>query len=614
VSERTTELLEGLEGRSVRHLSESAKHDSQIALMKFLSSVAKGHRVGKHVYVVGGAVRDFVLDKPIKDVDVVIDSLSLKGKDSEWFAKQLQREIPARTTLVTNNYGVAILTVSGDWDLDGHALGGEVIEIANARKESYGGESGKGYKPSDVEVATIGDDSKRREFTFNTLMWRLSDLARGPAKAEIVDLTGCGLRDLRKGEMRCPSDPDKTFSDDPTRMLRAIKFLVRYNWKIPSDVAKSIRRNASKLTQVPHEAIVSLLVKDILKEKTYKKALAAMDKLGLLTVISTMVKTNEKMAAALNKWGKSQKVKFLFDLLDVGIPVGKKIGFLSGPQKKKLRKVAETLRHDEVERLVSILQQPGKAMKSSQLIRELGLKGPQIKELMHVARDVLLERPNLVGAALSSHSDSDPYTNTVRREARDRGLGESEMFNVQFRVLTEAGADLELHVYDFDGTLFKSPDQPDWWKEKRLWWAHPSSLEAPAVPENPSSDWWNMRVVSDAKRSTKNPNVYAVLLTGRSDRVYRYRVPELLKQAGLAFDEVHLANTDDTKTWKLKMLKKLLSRFPDVRHVHIWEDADHLGAMLSLVEKSSRMAEGHRVAESRKQAACSEQEWRDVWK
>lgn len=612
---RTSLLLESIERQSVRHLSESAANASQIALMSFLSDAANKLRVGKHVYVVGGAVRDFVIGYPIKDVDVVIDAVALEGRDSEWFAKQLQKKIPVKTSLATNKYGVAILTVSGPWDLDGHALGGSVIEIANARKESYGGVEGKGYKPSKVSLATIEDDTYRREFTFNTLMWRLADLARGPAKAEIIDITGCGLRDLKAGEMRCPSDPDKTFSDDPTRMLRAVKFLVRYGWKIPADVARSIQRNASKLQQVPHEAIVSLLANDILKEKTYKKALAEMDRLGLLTVVSEMMKTDPKMAAAMNSWGKGMRVRHLFDLLDAGIPVGKKIGFLSREQQEKLREASMSMPLDATENLLSILKQPGTAMKSDQLIRELGLKGSQIKELMHVARDVLLDRPNLVGAALVHHTDSDMYTNAVRQAARERGIGESTMFDVQFRVLTEGGADLEVHFYDFDNTLFKSPMQPEWWPKKRAWWSDPSSLSAPCVPDNPSSDWWNNRTVADAKTSTKNPNVYAVLLTGRHDRVFRWRVPELLKQRGLSFDEVHLApGKDSTLQWKLGRMKQILSRFPSVKMVKIWEDRDHIADFERLASRLGFRVEANRVVEQQRQADCSEQEWADVWK
>ena len=113
-----------------------------IILAKFLASVAKKSRADKHIYIVGGAVRNHLLKAPIKDVDVVIDTIALKGRDSAWFANQLVKAIPVRTSVVTNNYGVAIVTVKDHWDLDGHDMKGEVLEIANARKESYGGQGG----------------------------------------------------------------------------------------------------------------------------------------------------------------------------------------------------------------------------------------------------------------------------------------------------------------------------------------------------------------------------------------------------------------------------------------------------------------------------------------
>jgi len=611
---KTTDILESIERTSVAYLREDSIHDGQVALMKFLSSAAKKVGVGKHVYVVGGAVRDFVIGYPIKDVDVVVDAVALDGKDSEWFAKQLQKQIPVKTSLATNQYGVAILSVAGKWDLDGNPMGGSVIEIANARKESYGGKDGKGYKPTKVSLASIEDDTYRREFTFNTLMWRLSDLARGPEKAEIIDITGRGLSDLKAGEMKCPSDPDKTFSDDPTRMLRAVKFLVRYKWKISDDVARSIQRNASKLMQVPYEAIVSLLVKDILKESTYKKALEEMKRLGLLTVVSEMMKTNPSMAASMNKWSTNMKVRHLFDMLDAGIPIGKRIGFLTKDQQDRLRLISVSHPVDFTETLLDILKQPGTAMKTDQLIRELGLKGSQIKELTHVAREVLLARPNLVGSALVHHTGSDMYTNAVRAAAKERGLGESEMFDVHFQVLTEAGADLEVHVYDFDNTLFKSPMKPEWWSSKRQWWSDPSSLSPPCVPKNPGSDWWNTKTVADARNSIRNPDVFAVLMTGRHDRLFRWRVPELLKQAGLDFDSVHLApGKDSTLQWKLGMMKKILSRFSSVKTVQIWEDRDHIDDFVRFSERLGFVTAPHRVTESTKEADCTEQEWKDVW-
>jgi hypothetical protein len=93
----------------------SLSHDRQIALMKFLSRFARNLGVGRETYVVGGAVRSFAMGMPIKDLDIVIDSIALGGKDSDWFAKQLASAIPAKTNIVTNQYGVSILYVGVRW-------------------------------------------------------------------------------------------------------------------------------------------------------------------------------------------------------------------------------------------------------------------------------------------------------------------------------------------------------------------------------------------------------------------------------------------------------------------------------------------------------------------
>lgn len=376
---------------------------AHLSLMRYLSQVTQELGVGEHVYVVGGAVRNFVLGVPIKDIDIVIDSVALKGKDSEWLAKQLQKKIPAPTNLTTNQYGVAILTVKGDWELEGNQLKGEVIEIANAREESYGA-GGKGYKPSEVKAATIAADVKRREFTFNTLMWRLADLAHGPEKADIVDITGCGLKDLKAGVTRCPSDPDKTFSDDPTRMLRAIKFLVKYGFKVEGEVADSIRRNARQMMNAPHEAISSLLISTILHEPTAVVALKAMDKLGLLAVVAEMLATNKEFASTLANWANNKKVAFLFDLLDHGLPINTPLDFLKPDEQKRLRQVAATLPSGDAEELLAALKQPGKALGDKAFLPKLAAeKGIAQKDMGKWApkvslalRAALLDDPELL--------------------------------------------------------------------------------------------------------------------------------------------------------------------------------------------------------------------------
>ena len=137
----------------------------------------------------------------------------------------------------------------------------------------------------------------------------------------------------------------------------------------------------------------------------------------------------------------------------------------------------------------------------------------------------------------------------------------------------------ELHLFDFDGTLFRSPDPPEWWPWPggTKWWSWEESLTEPCVPERPGREWWNGPIVQQAKKSIKDQNVYAMLATGRIDAVFRWRVPELLKLAGLSFDEVHMSPGGATLTFKTNLVKRILRRHPAIGAVHIWDDRkEHL--------------------------------------
>ena len=372
----------------------------QIEVMKFLSAVARNAGIAEHVYVVGGAVRNFIIGQPIKDVDVVIDSVALRGRDSAWFARKIADSLPCESSLVTNNYGVAILTIKGPWILNGHDLSGEVIEIANARKESYGGEAGKGYKPNMVEPATIQEDVVRREFTFNSLLWRLHDLADGPDKAEIIDLSGCGLKDLQSGTMRCPNDPDIIFSDDPSRMIRAIKFLLKYGFRIDPEVAASIKRNAGKLKKMPAAHLSTMLVETFFEPGVGKKALLEMDKLGLLDVVREIAQENKPFRAALDNWAnKRSGLEFLFDLLDLQMPMGKRLSVVPQDLLPQFRAYSEA-EPDKAVALLEVLDQPGRKFDMPRLIRELGISGAEIKDVTNTIRRLLVLNPDLTEADL----------------------------------------------------------------------------------------------------------------------------------------------------------------------------------------------------------------------
>ena len=363
------------------------------ALMKFLSQVANRLGVGKNVYVVGGAVRNWIMGIPPKDIDIVIDSVTI-GKDSEWFANELADIIPARTNVTTNNYGVAILSISEPWDLEGHDMKGETIEIANARTESYGGAEGKGYKPDMVKPATIKEDLFRREFTFNTLLWRLSDLAEGPDKAEVLDLLGRGRSDLEDRTLQTPVDPNKTFSDDPTRMLRAIKFVAKYGFKVPPDMVTSIKNNAHKLKNMPWDAVRKILTDDILDAPNPRNSIILLKNFGIAEVIREIIQEEPGFATALGRSLSDKESLVLLDLLDLEWAIRTPLSFLNQAGQVRLRTILLSLSEEEGHAFVENLKKP--QIDQPLLFNNFNVPPKERGKVIEIARQSLLVDPTLV--------------------------------------------------------------------------------------------------------------------------------------------------------------------------------------------------------------------------
>jgi tRNA nucleotidyltransferase/poly(A) polymerase len=360
--------------------------------MKFLADLALKLRVADDVYIVGGAVRNFLMGVPIKDIDVVIDTVGA-GKDSEWLAKEIQKAIPVATNLTTNQYGVALLAVSPGWHIEKGVTGGrEVIEIANARKESYGAPEGKGYKPHMVEPCTIQEDLLRREFTFNTLLWKLSDLVEGPEKAPVTDLLGVRGH-LEKRALLTPSPPDKTFSDDPTRMLRAVKFVTRYGFFIDPEVFASIQRNAPKLRQMPWDAVRKLLIEDILQGPEPRSAIALMGNLKLTPVLKTWLDEEPGFGSALGRalCDTSVDVHVILDLYDQEWEMKSPLSFLDIQGRRRLREILKTTDPDTHFAFVEALKKP--PIDQSKLFSKYKLEGKDRQRVVRVAREVLLREP-----------------------------------------------------------------------------------------------------------------------------------------------------------------------------------------------------------------------------
>ena len=217
---------------------------------------------GVRAFVIGGFVRDCFLGCPRSDIDIVVEG---SGID---FAKAVGKRIRANVTYF-KNFGTAMLH-----------FGGDEVEFVGARKESYRRESRKPI----VENGTLEDDQQRRDFTINAMAFSLQREDFGA----LVDPFG-GIRDLAAGIIRTPLDPDTTYSDDPLRMLRAVRFATRLSTPehpftiVPESMA-SMRRMADRLQILSCERIAEELNKMMLTDDP-ARAFVLMDEAGLLPYV-----------------------------------------------------------------------------------------------------------------------------------------------------------------------------------------------------------------------------------------------------------------------------------------------------------------------------------------
>src|SRR5690554_5557137 len=211
-------------------------------------------------YVIGGYVRDFILKRgEAKDIDIVAIGNGIG------LAEEVSKLLPGKPKVsVFKTYGTAMLK-----------SGGIELEFVGARKESYSEES---RNPA-VENGTLEDDQNRRDFTINALALSLSDDNFG----ELLDPFN-GIDDLNKRIIRTPLDPEITFSDDPLRMLRAIRFATQLDFAIEKKSLDAITRSAKRIRIISKERIVDEINKILLSESP-SKGFALLHKTGLLPYI-----------------------------------------------------------------------------------------------------------------------------------------------------------------------------------------------------------------------------------------------------------------------------------------------------------------------------------------
>lgn len=220
---------------------------------------AAADKLGVECYVVGGYVRDLFLERPSNDIDVVVVGSGIE------VAKELKNMLGKRAHLsVFKNFGTAQVKFQ---DLE--------VEFVGARKESYSHDSRKPI----VENGTLEDDQNRRDFTINALAVCLNRDRFG----ELVD-PFYGIDDLFDGIIRTPLDPDITFSDDPLRMMRCIRFATQLNFMIEDETFDALVRDASRISIVSKERILDELNK-IMLTRYPSKGFVDLQRAGLLQIL-----------------------------------------------------------------------------------------------------------------------------------------------------------------------------------------------------------------------------------------------------------------------------------------------------------------------------------------
>ena len=210
-------------------------------------------------YVVGGYVRDLFLERPSKDIDVVVVGSGIS------VANELKNILGKKAHIsVFHNFGTAQVKYH---DTE--------VEFVGARKESYNRDSRKPI----VEDGTLEDDQNRRDFTINALAVCLNADRFG----ELVDPFG-GIDDLWDGIIRTPLDPDVTFSDDPLRMMRCVRFATQLNFFIEDETFEALERNAERIKIISGERIADELNK-IMATRTPSKGFIDLYRCGLLQLI-----------------------------------------------------------------------------------------------------------------------------------------------------------------------------------------------------------------------------------------------------------------------------------------------------------------------------------------
>ena len=254
-----------------------------------------GNEIGQDAFVIGGYVRDQLLNRETKDIDIVAIG---SGID---FAKKTAKKLKSSPVKVFKSFGTAMIIVD---DIE--------VQFVGARKESYRSNS----RNPKIETGTFEEDQKRRDFTINALAISLNSKDYG----QLIDPFN-GLNDLKNKILKTPLDPNLTFSDDPLRMMRAIRFSSQLDFKIEKETLNAISKNADRIEIVAQERITEELNKIILSKRP-SSGFKLLEETGLLKIIFPEF---QLLKGIENINGKSHKDNFYHTLkvLDNILPFSK---------------------------------------------------------------------------------------------------------------------------------------------------------------------------------------------------------------------------------------------------------------------------------------------------
>ena len=244
------------------------KREKFLEITNYIHNIIQDTEFEQHVYVVGGSVRDLIMEKEIKDIDLVIDL----PQGGVRFANFCEQNGLTGKVVIYETYGTAMFHFKKFPD--------DEIECVMTRGEKY---IDSGSRNPVTEFAPIMEDASRRDLTINALYYNIS-------KKKVEDLMGCGVQDIRDGVLRVPMEMvseqmvDQTFIDDPLRILRVVRFHTKLGFKISDETFNAMKRNVDRLSIITVERINTELCK-ILMSKYARQGIELINEIGAMKYV-----------------------------------------------------------------------------------------------------------------------------------------------------------------------------------------------------------------------------------------------------------------------------------------------------------------------------------------